>query len=480
MPTTDAKFAKKIETMEKKSISVIYDRRKTVAKTGTGTVDICVYLGNRTRKYISIKNCSPYEWEVYAKSPELQLQKKIYSAIVESMLKCGEELTVENFNKHLGITPENTSSAIIERRKRMSSPNGFINFIKEEMEKETLAPGTLGRRDVVLKALERYGKLNRFADVTDKGVKGFDDFLRAEDKTRTDQCLNNYHKVVKKYSRLAFQMDYIAKNPYDSPLCKFKRGKSNERHPLSEEELKVVISLKNLQAPEENARDLFIFASYTGLSYGDTQAFDFKTMTEKIGDTYYIDGERIKNGHSYFTPILPPAMAILKKHNYKLPKISNQKLDFYLHNVERLAKLNKPMTSHVARHTFATIVLNYDIPIEDLARMLGHHNIRTTQIYAKISKKNVSRHTSTLSEKISASGMMSEIKKHRGRPRKETRTVTVPSVPDVEPIEQVDQPVPDVKPAKKAKHKNKASAKPAQIEAQSSYTIGWDCSFTYC
>ena len=77
-------------------------------------------------------------------------------------------------------------------------------------------------------------------------------------------------------------------------------------------------------------------------------------------------------------------MAILKKYKYQLPHISNQKLNDYLHLVEKMAKLKKPLTTHVARHSFATLVLSYDIPIENLSRMLGHANIKTTQIYGKI------------------------------------------------------------------------------------------------
>ena len=388
--------------MTKESITVVYDRKKKVETTGRGKVELSIYLAKGERKYVTIKECSPVEWRTYRQSRELHVEVLVYKGIAENMQKCGEEMTIENYNRHLGITPKKKETKQQERHKRMSSPRGFLDFIEEEMAKENLQEGTLKRRRVVVSALERYDNLNRFADVTPENVKGFDEFLRKEDKTRTDVALNNYHKVVKKYSRLAYQLDYIPKNPYESPLCKFKRGECKERKPLTEDELLKVYKLTDLTGGEEHARDLFIFSAFTGLAYADNQNFDFEEMTVKLGKTYYIDGERLKNGHSFFTPILPPAMAILKKYDFELPKMSNQKMNQFLHLVQARAKLRKPMTSHVARHSFATMVLNQDLPIEDLAKMMGHTNITTTRIYAKIQTKTIERHAANMAKSMSA------------------------------------------------------------------------------
>ena len=382
--------------MAKESITVVYDRKKKVETTGKGKVEFSIYLARGQRKYVTIKECSPVEWKTYRQSKELRIELLAYKGIAENMQKCGEEMTIENYNRHLGITPKKEATKQQERRKRLSSPTGFIDFIKEEMAKENLQAGTLKRRKVVLDALERFGKLKSFADVTPENIKAFDEFLRKEDKARTDVTLNNYHKVLKKYSKEAYDRDYIPKYPYDSPLCKFKRGEYKERKPLTEDELLAVLKLKELSTGEEHARDLFVFSAFTGLAYADNQNFDFEKMTVKKGKTYFIDGERLKNGHSFFTPILPQAMEILKKYDYQLPKMSNQKMNQYLHLVESRAKLHKPMTSHVARHSFATIALNHDIPMEDVAKMLGHTNINTTKIYAKLLTKTIERHAANL------------------------------------------------------------------------------------
>ena len=91
-------------------------------------------------------------------------------------------------------------------------------------------------------------------------------------------------------------------------------------------------------------------------------------------------------------------MAILKKYDFQLPKMTNQDMNRFLHLVEARAKLHKPMTSHVARHSFATMVLNQDIPIEDLAKMMGHTSINTTRIYAKIQTKTIERHATNMAK----------------------------------------------------------------------------------
>ena len=93
-------------------------------------------------------------------------------------------------------------------------------------------------------------------------------------------------------------------------------------------------------------------------------------------------------------------MKVLEKYGYQLPHISNQKANDYLHLIESRVKLNKPLTMHVARHSFATLALANDVPMENIAKMLGHANIRTTQIYAHILHSTIQRHASTLLTKI--------------------------------------------------------------------------------
>ena len=90
----------------------------------------------------------------------------------------------------------------------------------------------------------------------------------------------------------------------------------------------------------------------------------------------------------------------MKKYDYQVPHITNQKANEYLYDIRNILKINKPMTMHVARHSFATLLLANDVPLENVGRMLGHTNLKTTQIYAHILKSTIERHTMALTSKI--------------------------------------------------------------------------------
>ena len=159
-------------------------------------------------------------------------------------------------------------------------------------------------------------------------------------------------------------------------------------------------NLKALNDKLDRVRDLFIFSSYTGLAYCDVMDFDFYTMTVKNGKIYYIDGSRLKTHIKFFTPILKPAMDVLKKYNYKLPHISNQKANDYLKLIRTQLGIHQNLTFHVAGHSFATLALSHNIPMDNVAKMLGHTNIKTTQLYAKVLKKTLENNSERLSGEI--------------------------------------------------------------------------------
>ena len=373
--------------MKKSHVDVIYDRKKKVAKTGKGLVELRIYLNHKERKHISLAEIRPDEWEDYKSKPSVQAEILRYQSIIEAMLALGTPLTIENFNKHVFTAQAPTKPEEKVLFKGNDLRQSFIDFCRDRFENEGLAPNTVKDFTVVFNALETCGCLNTFADLTKANVMAWDAWLRLGNK-RSDYTINGYHKKVKKYTKILWQLEMIESDPYQ--YVKFPKGSNKERNPLTEKELIKIRKLK-CTGHLERARDRFIFMAYTGLAFCDMDLFDFDTMTEKRKNYTYIDGERLKTGSKFFTPILPPAMDVLKKYDYKLPNITNQQLNEYCHVIESLCKIHKPVTCHIGRHSFATLMLCYGFTLEEVKKMLGHKDIRTTQLYAKISNEIVEK-----------------------------------------------------------------------------------------
>ena len=383
--------------MKKELVEVVFDRRKNSEKRGYGFLEVQVYLGRATRKYIMVGKYAPDEWQAVAASPETLALVAKCKKIIAAMDVLDEERTYDNFMYH--FNGEDKKPKVEQKHEVQEQPTNndksFIDYMEKALANEDLREGTRKHKKCVIDAIRTFGQLNTFGDLTPKKIIAFDNWLH--DGTRTDVTCYGYHKKLHKWVRQLYQMGEIAQDPYQ--VVTLKRGKSKEREPLTELELKMMRSHK-LEPKLERVRDLFIFAAYTGLSFCDTQTFDFGSMTKKEGDMYYIDGSRIKTETKFFTPILGPAMKVLEKYEYQLPKISNQKANDYLHVIQMELHIRQKLTFHVARHSFATMALAHDVPIENVARMLGHQDIKTTQIYAKILRTTIERHATALQRSI--------------------------------------------------------------------------------
>ena len=384
--------------MKKSHVDVIFDRRKTVAKCGKGLAEYRLYLSRNVRKYIPIAEITPEQWAILKENIAIQEQLEKYDHMLSAIEFLGKPLTYESLNEAMGKEEkkEQPSNPNIAEAQSAKSKDSFILFFYDQLASEHIERRTTQAREVVYRSLLAFGRIKKFEDLTPANILEYHKWLQ-KDGNRKATTLKHYHKRLHRYVIKAFEYGYIDRDPYKS--VKIPTGQYEEKQPLNESEINLLRSLR-LPNKEEKARDLFIFSCFTGLCYCDAQAFDFKTMTEKKGDLYYIIGERIKTGTNFYTPILGPAMEILEKYNYRLPRMSNQKLNDYLHLVESRARLNKKLTSHLARHTFATWVLSHDVPVEDLARMLGHKDVRTTQHYAKILPTTIQRHAENLNNSI--------------------------------------------------------------------------------
>ena len=158
---------------------------------------------------------------------------------------------------------------------------------------------------------------------------------------------------------------------------------------LTEDEVERIRQLPLVRGSQmERARDLFIFQMFTGLAYSDAVGFDFSGYRQVDG-AWRATGLRRKTGVAYVSQLLPPAVEVLQRYGGEVPRLDNADYNRWLKVIGERARCSIALHSHLARHTFATMMLRLGAKIENVSRMLGHTNIVQTQRYAKTLAQSV-------------------------------------------------------------------------------------------
>jgi integrase/recombinase XerD len=180
----------------------------------------------------------------------------------------------------------------------------------------------------------------------------------------------------------------------ENPFSKIKISKiDGDRDYLTEEELSAFMEvvIPNTHIGEIRSRELFAFCCLTGIRYSDLVNLKWSDLRPMTRDMNF---RMQKTKVSVTIPLIDKAWKIIERQEkteseYIFRRISNQKLNEHLHSIDKRAKIQKNITVHVARHTFATLALERGIPLEVVSRILGHKNIKMTMIYAKITQKRL-------------------------------------------------------------------------------------------
>lgn len=346
------------------------------------SVMVRVLITNDVRKFINtgVKIDSRTEWNkgaVVNRPDAVELNAIIGSKVTEV-----KRVVTALEAQGIAVTPENITEAITNKQ----ASGSFLDYMEKRIEDRRLQPNTTRNHLISLEALRRFGRINSFASLTTENIMLFDRFLREEDPERSQSTIRGYHARIKPYVTEAVLMRKVKENPYNHFAV--PRGSSAVRNPLTETEIRRVADAR-LPKIYHKAQDIFIFQAYTGLAYADAMAFDAREQVVIRDGKTFISNKRTKTGTPFYTPMLPDAEAVLLKYGDRLPRLSNQKYNMHLHAIEGIVRLDKPLTSHVARHSFATLMLSHDIPIAVVSRMLGHTDINVTQIYAKITNDKI-------------------------------------------------------------------------------------------
>lgn len=246
----------------------------------------------------------------------------------------------------------------------------------------------------------------RMKDIDHQFISRFEYFLKTKRECNHNSALkyvNNFKKII----RIALANQWMDRDPFYNYKVQFE---SVEREYLNAEEVQHLID-KDLHLDRlKLVRDMFIFSCYTGLAYADVKNLSREDITTGIDGGKWIRIKRTKTKTLSSIPLLPIAEEIIiryqeypevKKGNYILPVLSNQKSNAFLKEIAIMCGIKKPLTTHLARHTFATtITLTNGVPIESVSKMLGHKDLRTTQHYAKIVDRKISDDMKMLKEKL--------------------------------------------------------------------------------
>jgi len=240
-----------------------------------------------------------------------------------------------------------------------------------------------------------YGKSDLSFEFVDfKFLNDNEHYLKSVRKCNHNSTMK-YIKNAGKIINQAFAEGFLERNPFG----KFKLSyETVKRDPLSEKEIQRIVDL-DVDERLDRVRDCFLFSIYSGIPFGDLETLTMDDIHDDKEGNLWISKSRNKTEVEFITPILPIPLKLIKKYethpkrkiqNLVLPVVTNQRYNAYLKEIATLAKIKKNLTTHLARHTFATTVtLDHGIPIEIVSKMLGHRDIKTTQIYAQVQQKAI-------------------------------------------------------------------------------------------
>jgi integrase len=365
-------------------IEFVFDRRKVSSPDTKGSLEMRITY-NYKQKYIATGILLyPNQWKKgkITNCPDiLQL-----SSTLDKMLTEVRQILLDMTNEG-----EIDLTVIQDRLKQKSTKRiSFIDYCKQryDIRKYGKADKSIARYNLFLKCFEEWGVIKRFKDVNEMNLIAFDNYL-LEKKLCLYTKWHNYHRHLNSVIIDAINEGLLTKNPYKNIYIDKGRDNKSINKYLTPDEFRRIKGSTMPTTSLERVRDTFVFQTYTCLRYSDLKAFDARAIQEIKGTKVY-SGIAEKTNKPFTSPILSPAWDILMKYDGKLPIISNANYNAYLKLVAQAVGIDKPVSSHWARHTGATLLLNECVDLKIVSKICGHSSTRITeQIYAKLLDETV-------------------------------------------------------------------------------------------
>ncbi|HCY72925.1 MAG TPA: hypothetical protein DHU75_01970 [Rikenellaceae bacterium] len=378
--------------MARVNLSIIHNR----LKRGTAQKPVSIELRfsyKSERKYISTGiKVVPTQW---SDKQQKIIKCKNADALNEQLDAFRErgEAVVLKMTK-MGCTDLSVIPTLFNGEDDMSGT--FLEYCKKRRKERKVCEHTKKRYDVFIKFLEEWGKIIAFSDCNVAKIRAMDEYLHKQGKAQS--TIYDYHKYLKLFINDAVIDGLIEQNPYK--FLPFHIGKGEKQYVdcITEEQFDAIKALDLATPHLQQARDLFLFQCYTGMAYSDLQSFDY-TNCEEMGGKMFYHSKRTKTDTDFVFQLLTPAVELLKKYDFKMPKISNQKYNDYLKVIGQMVGVDR-LHTHMGRATAATLFLSKGMPINIVARVLGHTTLRQTTRYARTLNKDVQSAFDNLEGKI--------------------------------------------------------------------------------
>lgn len=392
---------------------LFFVKRNAAKKNGNAPIIARITIDQIVAQFNTQMEINPVNWSVSAGKAT---GRSAEAMSINSMLDSIRSTVHQHYHALLEqdgyVTSERVKNAFLGKIERGKTLIEFFEMHNEQYlqkVKMNTTDKTYSRYELTKKRLIEFMKLKYSVSdmlIKEINVVFIDNFLLYI-KNHYGCTHNTAMKFIQRFRTVvnfAKNTGLVTADPFGNYRVKFEQ---TDRDYLTMEEITAIYNKKFTSKRLEQVRDLFIFSCYTALSYIDVCELTKENIRTSFDGNLWIMTKRHKTNVASNIRLLEIPKAILEKYKDNLPNgmilpiISNQKVNDYLKEIATICNINKNLTFHVARHSCATSVLIANgVPIETVSKILGHTNIRTTQIYARITDLKVSNDMEILAQKL--------------------------------------------------------------------------------
>ena len=394
--------------MERKTFSVVFFCKKNkVTRKGVAPIYVRITANGQSTEIYTQCQVEPKKWN--QRLERIPFRDKV-SMRINQIVASYRANILAAYDQLIRENKEPTCFAMKERLFRPGADSRpFLTKLAKYCDKRQKEVGvritqlTSNKYHRLLRYLREYTRVQYEKDdlplslVDYEYIDGFNTFLQTAHNCNNNGAVNLLC-CLKNFILYAIRNEWIEKNPFR--YYKMKIDKTNVKTPLTKSELDLLIRKQMPNDRLDRIRDVFVFCCFTGLAFTDADHLRREHLSTDEQGTQWIHKPREKTAVMSRIPLLPYPIKLLDKYandpelqvkGKLLPVPSNQKMNSYLKEIAAICNIGKNLTTHTARHTFACLAIEYGMPIDIIAKILGHTNVNMTRHYAKVSEANISR-----------------------------------------------------------------------------------------